>query len=366
MGIETIIALALGVAIGAGVIWFFTRGNSTAAETPPVAGGQDKIDWLYQQNAALIDAVSKLEAEMKASSEERQRTETRQNSQIEALRGAVDSSSANMSERLDRFTASTNQRLDATTSHVTKAAAEVGRGAERMSELAGVAADVKQLNRVLTGVKTRGNLGEAQLASLLGEVLSPNMYETNVVTKRGSRERVEFAVKIPVKGGEVLLPIDSKFPADAARDANEKTLKTRLAQEAKDISEKYVCPPDTTDFGILFIPYEGLFSQVISIPRIVEYIYKTYRVVICGPSTLFATVDTVKLIYQRFGTEKKNQDAIDMLIEARSELDKYCDTIDKLESQLVTAQRTLETLKTTRTNVLRKKIEKVFEADTVR
>lgn len=343
MSFETIVALVIGLVIGAGAIWCITRNRDADAGEQAPGDGQGKIDWLYQQNAALIDAVSRLEAEMKGSAEEQRRSESRQSSQMDAL------------------TATMNQRLDAATLHVMKAASEVGHGAERMSELAGVAADVKQLNRVLTGVKTRGNLGEAQLASLLGEVLSPNMYETNVATRRGSRERVEFAVKIPVEGGDVLLPIDSKFPADAARSVDEKALKTRLAQEAKDIAEKYVCPPDTTDFGILFIPYEGLFSQVISIPRIVEYIYKTYRVVICGPSTLFATIDTVKLIYQRFGNEKKDAAAIDALIEARGELDKYCDAIDKLEAQLTTAQRTLNTLKTTRTNVLKKKIDKVFE-----
>lgn len=343
MGFETIAALVIGLVIGAGAIWWITRNRGAGSGDPAAGDGQEKIDWLYQQNAALIDTVSKLEAEMKSAAQEQQRSESRQSSQMDALAATM------------------NQRLDATTSHVMKAATKVGRGAERMSELAGVAEDVKQLNRVLTGVKTRGNLGEVQLASLLGEVLSPSMYETNVATKRGSRERVEFAVRIPTAGGDVLLPIDSKFPADAARSADEKVLKTRLAQEARDIAEKYVCPPDTTDFGILFIPYEGLFSQVISIPRIVEYLYKNYRVVICGPSTLFATVDTVRLIYQRFGNEKKSLAAIDALIEARGELDKYCDAIDRLEAQLTTAQRTLDNLKTTRTNVLKKKLDKVFE-----
>src|SRR6266446_6758236 len=207
-----------------------------------------------------------------------------QNAQFEALRGAVE-------QRLERIQQDNSARLEL-----------VHKG---LGEMQTLAAGVGDLKRVLANVKTRGVMGEVQLAALLEQILTPEQYETNVATRPGSRERVEFAIKLPGHDpdtGTVWLPIDAKFPLEdyqrlqdareaadpAAMEAAAKALEVRVRLEARSIAEKYVEPPATTDFALLYLPFEGLYAEVLRQPGLFEQLQRDCRVTVCGPTTLSA------------------------------------------------------------------------------
>jgi DNA recombination protein RmuC len=208
---------------------------------------------------------------------------------LDDIRGVVD----------EKLTETLNKRINESFKNVSEQLEQVYKGLGEMKNLAG---DVGGLKAVLSGVKTRGILGEYQLGAILEEILSPEQYETNVATVPESSERVEYAIKLPGgDGGHVYLPIDSKFPGDAYSklleaydssdralvDAAKKVLVSRLKAEAKDIREKYVEVPYTTNFGIMFLPFEGLYSEAVNM-GMVEVLQKDYQVNIAGPSTMGA------------------------------------------------------------------------------
>jgi DNA recombination protein RmuC len=242
-----------------------------------------------------------------------------------------------------------------------------------VGEMQSLAEGVGDLKKVLSNVKTRGILGEVQLGAILEEILSKEQYEEDIATVPGSRERVEFAVKLPGEGERsVYLPIDSKFPGDRyaqLRDAYEsgsreavekcwKVLETTLKQEAKDIHEKYVAPPYTTDFAIMFLPFEGLYSEVVN-RGMVETLQREYKVNIAGPTTMAALLSSLQMGVQTLAGQKHSSEVCQVLGAVKTEFDNFADSLDKARERVSQAGKELDYLMGTRSNVIRQKLKSV-------
>ena len=243
-----------------------------------------------------------------------------------------------------------------------------------LGEMRGLAEGVGDLKKVLSGVKTRGIVGEIQLGAILRDILSPEQYEENVATISGSTERVEFAVKLPGESGEtVWLPIDSKFPGDTyehlvdainagneeAIAAAKKSLETRIKVEAKDISTKYIAPPETTNFAILFLPFEGLYAEVVSQVGLLEQLQREYRVNVCGPSTMAALLNSLQMGFQSVAIQKHADEIQKVLSAVKTEFETYQAQLEKAQKQIRTAETTIDKILTTRTKAMNRKLRAV-------
>ena len=250
-----------------------------------------------------------------------------------------------------------------------------------LGDMQGIAQGVGDLKRVLGNVKTRGMLGEVQLGAILAEILSPEQYVQNVATKSGSAERVEFAVRIPVEGAEpVLLPIDAKFPGDtyehlreavAAGDAEgittaRRQLEQRIRLEAKDISSKYISVPETTNFAIMFLPFEGLYAEVVDMPGMLESLQRDYQVSVAGPSTMAAILNSLQMSYQSFAFQRQADEILRVLSAVKAELPRYQAALRRAYDQINRAGSTVETLMTTRTRAIERKLRDVTALDDAR
>ena len=243
-----------------------------------------------------------------------------------------------------------------------------------LGEMQSLATGVGDLKRVLTNVKSRGTWGEVQLSRQLEDMLAPSQYESNVKTKAGSNDLVEFAVKMPGReeGEHIYLPIDSKFPQEDyerllhaqeigdndALDKATKAIEMAIKAQAKTISEKYIDVPHTTDFAIMYLPTEGLFAEVIRRPGLTSELQNKYRVQVTGPSTLSSFLNSLQMGFRTLAIEKSASDVWKILSAAKTEFHKYGQVWDKLQRQLETAQKTVADAKT-RTNVIERKLKSV-------
>ena len=242
-----------------------------------------------------------------------------------------------------------------------------------LGEMQQVAAGVTDLKKVLSNVKTRGILGEIQLGAILEEILSPEQYDTNVATRPGSDERVEYAVKLPGSGdAPVYLPIDAKFPGDAyaalmdAYDAGDPTaiaaaaaaLTARLKQEAKDVSSKYIAPPATTDFAIIFLPFEGLYAEAVN-RGMVEELQKRYKVNLAGPSTMAALLNSLQMGFRTLAIEKRSSEVWEILRSVRTEFDKFGDVLEASQRHLQQVSGDLDQLVGVRTRQIQNRLKNV-------
>ena len=276
------------------------------------------------------------------------------NVQLDQMRATVD-------EKLSR---TLNDRLSASFKQVSDQLEAVYKG---LGDMQSIATGVGDLKRVLGNVKARGILGEVQLGAILADILTPDQYLENVATKPGASERVEFAVKLPVDEGDpVLLPIDSKFPLDAQESgdaeavaAARKTLDAMVKREAKDICEKYLSVPATTNFGILFVPFEGLYAEVVSRPGLIETLGRDYHVNVAGPSTMAAVLNSLQMSYQTFRLQKRTDDVLRVLSAVKAELPRYQAALRRAQQQIETAGKTVEGIITTRTNVMERKLKDI-------
>ena len=283
------------------------------------------------------------------------------NRSLEQIRSTVDEKlQKTLNDRINDSFRLVNEQLDS-----------VSKG---LGEMRGMAQSVGDLRKVLSNVKTRGIVGEVQLAAILKEVLSPEQYETNVATVPDSLNRVEFAVRIPGKGDEfVYLPIDAKFPAEAyghledAKDAGDdvairtawKELETRLKNEAKDIHEKYVAPPATTPFAVLFLPFEGLYAEVVNRTGLVERIQREWHVSVAGPSTMAALLNALQMGFQTVAIQKRADEIQKVLAAVKAELPKYRMELEKAQRQLNTASKTIDGLVGRRTRAMKRTLSGV-------
>ena len=245
-----------------------------------------------------------------------------------------------------------------------------------LGEMQSLANDVGGLKKIMSGVKTRGNLGEYQLAGILAEILAPEQYDTNVATVPKSSERVEFAVKLPHEDGTVYLPIDSKFPAETymqLRDAQEsgdrkavdaayKNLETIIKSEAKDIRTKYVAVPYTTNFAILFLPAEGLYAEVVS-RGMVETLQRDYQVNVAGPSTMAAILNSLQMGFKTLAIQKQSNYAWQVLGAVKTEFEKFGEGLKKMQTHLDLTSKDLDALITTRSNQMQRKLREVERLD---
>ena len=246
-----------------------------------------------------------------------------------------------------------------------------------LGEMQTVAAGVTDLKKVLSNVKTRGILGEAQLSAILSEIIAPEQYDTDVAIKPGSRDRVEFAIKLPGDGeNTVYLPIDAKFPGEtfaALQDAYEKgdpdaivqaakMLETRLKMEAKDIRDKYIDPPHTTDFGILFLPFEGLYAEAVN-RGLIEELQRTYRVNVTGPSTMAAFLNSLQMGFRTLAIQKRSGEVWQVLGAVKTEFEKFGKTLESSQHRLRQVNDELDELIGTRTRAINRKLKDVERLD---
>ncbi len=314
-------------------------------------------------------------------------TETTTN-RLEQLRDSVDRRLQLLQQenaaQLDRMRQTVDEKLQSTLEKrlgesfrlVSERLEQVHKGLGEMQTLANGVGD---LQRVLTNVKARGTWGEVQLEALLEQFLVPSQYERNVATK-GTNARVEFAIKLPGRGcpeETVWLPIDAKFPqedylrlleahdrADAAgAEAAAKALESRILACAKDIAEKYLNPPKTTDFGILFLPTEGLYAEVMRRAGLSEEIQRKYRVMIAGPSTLWALLSSLQVGFQTLAIEKRSGEIWALLGAVKKEFQDYGQLLGTLKKKLTEASNTIEKVEG-RSRAVERKLRDVSATDT--
>lgn len=257
----------------------------------------------------------------------------------------------------EKLSATLEQRLGDSFKLVSERLEAVHKGLGEMHTLASGVGDLK---KVLTNVKTRGIWGEIQLGNLLEQILTPEQYTTNVVTKTGSNDRVEFAIVLPARdyNNSILwLPIDAKFPLedyerliDAQDQANlqrieeiGKSLENRIKLEGKTIRDKYLDPPNTTDFGILYLPIEGLYAEVLRRPGLCEFLQREYKVLITGPTTLAALLNSLQMGFRTLAIEKRSSEVWDLLSAVKTEFNKFVEILEKTQKKLQEASNTIET-----------------------
>ena len=283
--------------------------------------------------------------------------------QLEEIRGTVD----------EKLQTTLEKRISESFKTVSSQLEQVYKGLGEMQSLAN---DVGGLKKIMSGVKTRGNLGEYQLAAILAEILAPEQYATNVATVPKSSERVEFAVKLPHEDSTVYLPIDSKFPAETyaqLRDAQEsgdrkaveaayKNLEAVIKSEAKDIRTKYVAVPYTTNFAIMFLPAEGLYAEVVS-RGMVELLQRDYQVNVAGPSTMAALLNSLQMGFKTLAIQQKSNYAWEVLGAVKTEFGKFEESLTKMQRYLDSTSKELDNLITTRSNQMSKRLRDVERLD---
>lgn len=282
------------------------------------------------------------------------------NKQLENIRTTVDEKLQNTLEN----------KLNKSFETVSKQLQQVYKG---LGEMQNLAVGVGDLKKVLSNVKTRGILGEIQLSAILKEILSPEQYEENVATKKGSRNVVEFAIKLPADDDSfVYLPIDSKFPGDtyaklvdAMNSGNKeeievcsKNLLRTIKNEAKDIHDKYISPPNTTEFAIMFLPFEGLYAEVVN-RGMVEVLQREYKVNVAGPSTMGALLNSLQLGFKTLAVQKRSAEVWQILNDVKREFDTFADVLEKTQTRLNQANTELDKLVGVRTRKIQSQLSKV-------
>ena len=280
--------------------------------------------------------------------------------QLDEMRQTVDEKlQKTLEEKMNKSFSLVNERLE-----------QVYKG---LGEMQPLAVGVGDLKKVLSNVKTRGILGEIQLGAILSEILSKEQYEENIATKKGSKNVVEFAIKLPSDGaGTVYLPVDSKFPGDtysALREAAEsgdkqrieaaqKALVQRIKGEAKDIHDKYIDPPNTTEFAIMFLPFEGLYSEVVNM-GLVEVLQREYKVNIAGPSTMAALLNSLQMGFKTLAVQKRSAEVWKILGGVKTEFDKFNDVLVMTQQRLDQANKELDKLVGVRTRQIQRQLKDV-------
>lgn len=315
------------------------------------------------QNFRLAENNKKLE-DMRETVE-RKLTELQgdNNRKLDEMRGIVD-------EKLQK---TINQRMNESFRLVNERLEQVYRGLGEMQTLASGVGDLK---KVLSNVKTRGILGEVQLAAILREIMAPEQYETEVRVRPDSRNVVEFAVKIPSDSGFIYLPIDSKFPGETyakLRDAYEtgdpelisqcvKSLTATIRAEAKSIKEKYIAPPYTTEFAVMFLPFEGLYAEVVN-RGMVEVLQREYNVNIAGPSTMAAMLNSLQMGFRSFAIQKRSGEVWKVLNSVRAEFEKFETVLKAAQQRLNQANAELDKLVGVRTRAIRKTLNNITDLE---
>ena len=352
-----------------------SRQASRAAETFGSLIAQNQ----HSASAAQQSSLQAMERQLYASQAS---TADALRAQSEEMRRALRQMQADTRESLEKIRVSVDEQLQSTLERrvgesfkaVSGQLEQVYKG---LGEMQTLAAGVGDLKKILGNVKTRGILGEVQLSALLSEILAPEQYLENAVTVPGSSARVEFAVKMPGEEGHpVLMPVDSKFPADAymaLQDAYESAdparvkeagaqLESRLKSFAKDIRDKYISPPDTTAFGVMFLPFEGLYAEAVN-RGMVEALQREYGVSIAGPSTMAALLNALQMGFRSVALSKRSQEVWRLLGAVRTEFDRFAEVLASTQKRLQLAGDDLDKLVGARTRAISRKLREVERLD---
>ena len=352
-----------------------SRQASRAAETFGSLIAQNQ----HTASAAQQSSLQAMERQLYASQAS---TADALRAQSEEMRRALRQMQADTRESLEKIRASVDEQLQTTLERrvgesfkaVSGQLEQVYKG---LGEMQTLAAGVGDLKKILGNVKTRGILGEVQLSALLSEILAPEQYLENAVTVPGSSARVEFAVKMPGEEGHpVLMPVDSKFPADAymaLQDAYESAdparvkeagaqLEARLKSFAKDIRDKYISPPDTTAFGVMFLPFEGLYAEAVN-RGMVEALQREYGVSIAGPSTMAALLNALQMGFRSVALSRRSQEVWRLLGAVRTEFDRFAEVLASTQKRLQLAGDDLDKLVGARTRAISRKLREVERLD---
>ncbi len=356
------------------LIWQLRRESSVFS---PLEGKLDVLKNLQERTESSVrDEIVKFRAEAQTQSRE-QRGELSISlkgfgdsveQKMEAVRLVVDAKLKNIQEdnahQLEEMRKTVDEKLHTTLENrlgeafklVSERLEQVQKG---LGEMQSLASGVGDLKKVLLNVKTKGVLGEGQLGAILDQILTPAQYDKNVKTKEKSSDHVEFAVKIPSKddsGSFLWLPIDAKFPTEdymSLIDAYEKgdiseietytkSFKAKIERFAKDISAKYIDPPNTTDFAIMFLPFEGLFAEVLRIPGLFEKIQREYKITITGPTTISAFLSSLQMGFRTLAIQKRSSEVWKVLGEVKTAFTKFGDTLDAVRDRLEKAVTTVD------------------------
>jgi DNA recombination protein RmuC len=362
-----------------------TAGSARQARVELSKSLKDSSDSLLQrmtENAGMqkgqLDSFSKQLGDMTKLNEEKleQMRKTVEN-QLRALQEDNSKKLEQMRATVDEKLQSTlEKRLGESFKQVSERLEQVYKG---LGEMRNLATGVGDLKKVLTNVKTRGTWGEIRLGNILEQILTPDQYDVNVPTKKDSNDRVEFAIKLPGQASDkekiVWLPIDSKFPQEdyqrlmdaqeaADKELAEKSIKNleiRIKMEAKNIKEKYIDPPNTTDFGIMFLPVEGLYAEVLRRPGLCDILQRKYRIVVAGPTTLAALLNSLQMGFKTLAIEKRSSEIWELLGIVKTEFGKFGGVLAKTKKKLQEASKTIDQAEV-RTRAIERSLREVQEA----
>jgi DNA recombination protein RmuC len=299
--------------------------------------------------------------------------EGRQAKLVEATEKKLESIRTTVEEKLEK---TLSERLGQSFDTVGKQLIEVQKG---LGEMQTLAQDVGGLKKVLSNVKLRGGIGEVQLAMLLEQILTPDQYEANVKTKAGSNDLVEFAIKLPGRddnNSQVWLPIDAKFPKDvyeqlqnaydngdlALIETAQKNLDNTIRKMAKDISSKYIDPPHTTEFGVMFLPFEGIFAEVVRKASLMEELMRDHKIVVTGPTTLAAILNSLQLGFRTLAIQKRSSEVWKVLAEVKKEFDNFGGLMQKAQKNIQSGLDQLDDVMGKRTKAIQRKLRNVETA----
>lgn len=325
--------------------------NMSKENIKDIVENQDKllktnVEQLEKATAVLRDGLEKMQKD--------------NNLQLDKMRQTVD----------EKLNESLQTRLNQSFELISKRLQDVYEG---LGEMKSLATGVGDLKKVLTNVKTRGGWGEVQLGALLEQMLAPNQYMSQVAIKKNSQERVDYAIVIPSQNGATtLLPIDSKFPLEdyerlvvAYESGNTQEIETqtkniekRIKEEAKHIKEKYINPPETTDFAYMYLPVEGLYAEVLRKPSLNDYLQRNYKIIVCGPTTISAMLNMLQLGFRTMTIEKRSTEIWNLLGSFKFEFGKFVDLLEKTQNKLSEASKTIEDA-TKKSKTIEKKLKNV-------
>jgi len=347
-------------------------------------------------NDALREYKERLKEEFAAFENNQSIQNIANNERLQELRASLERSVKTMQEgnekKLEEMRATVDEKLQKTLeTRLTQSFEIVSKNLESvqkgLGEMQQLAVGVGDLKKVLSNVKTRGILGEVQLGNILEQILAPEQYEVNVITKPGTANRVEFAIKIPQPNKEnkiQLMPIDSKFPIESyyallsaydtnntvAADIASRALETAIKKAAKDIHEKYISVPDTSEMGLLFLPIEGLYAEAVRRPELMEVLQRQYQIIVTGPTTLSAILNTISFGYKTMALEQRSGEIKKVLQAVKTEFKLFGDVLNAAQKKILNAHDDIDKLVGTRTKQIQRKLKDfedlpVTEANTV-
>lgn len=330
---------------------------------------------MTEQNLRALEAIHKTFTENIQSFNDLQREKfaeinKRQTELIQSTEKRLDEMRATVDEKLQK---TLNERIGQSFELVGKQLESVQKG---LGEMQSLAQDVGGLKKVLSNVKMRGSIGEVQLEMLLEQILAPEQYEANVKTKKGSDKLVEFAIKLPGKddnGTNVYLPVDAKFPKDAYEQLQEayestdpklietasRNIEQTIKNMAKDIHDKYLDPPYTTDFGIMFLPFEAIYGEVVRRASLLEQLQREYKVIVTGPTTLAAILNSLQMGFRTLAIQKRSSEVWRVLGAVKTEFEKFGGMLEKAQKNIQTANNQLEEVMGVRTRAIQRRLKTI-------